>query len=91
MLERTSSPQVRWIYDTDVTQDTLMLTMTCIAVNGTTGILHAIKKSAPSVKRVVITSSFAAIIDPAKPSNYVYSEVNENSRTLTAHNFTCQS
>ncbi|KAG5209608.1 NADPH-dependent methylglyoxal reductase GRE2 [Trichophyton interdigitale] len=48
------------------------------AVNGTTGILHAIKKSAPSVKRVVITSSFAAIIDPTKPSNYVYSEADWN-------------
>lgn len=31
------------------------------AITGTTSILQAIKKSAPSVKRVVITSSFAAV------------------------------
>lgn len=39
------------------------------AVIGTTGILKAVAKSAPSVKRVVITSSFAAIIDAAKASD----------------------
>jgi nucleoside-diphosphate-sugar epimerase len=33
------------------------------AVLGTTGILKAIKESCPAVKRVVITSSFAAILD----------------------------
>lgn len=31
------------------------------AITGTTNILHAVKNGAPSVKRVVITSSFAAI------------------------------
>lgn len=36
------------------------------AIIGTTGILKSIKKSAPTVKRVVITSSFAAILDPSK-------------------------
>ncbi|KAF5022375.1 hypothetical protein F66182_5576 [Fusarium sp. NRRL 66182] len=36
------------------------------AVIGTTGILKALHASAPGVKRVVITSSFAAIIDEAK-------------------------
>jgi len=36
------------------------------AVIGTTGILKSIKKSAPEVKRVVITSSFAAIVNPSK-------------------------
>lgn len=36
------------------------------AVVGTTDILKQIKKSAPSVKRVVITSSFASIINPSK-------------------------
>ncbi|WEW60454.1 Glycine-rich RNA-binding protein 2, mitochondrial [Emydomyces testavorans] len=45
------------------------------AINGTVGILRAIKNSAPTVKRVVITSSFAAMIDVTKPSTYVYSEV----------------
>jgi nucleoside-diphosphate-sugar epimerase len=46
------------------------------AVIGTTGILKSIKKSAPSVKRVVITSSFAAIVDPGKGNwpGHVYSE-----------------
>lgn len=33
------------------------------AIKGTTGILKAIKNFAPSVKRVVITSSFAAIVN----------------------------
>ncbi|KAF2453386.1 hypothetical protein BDY21DRAFT_382259 [Lineolata rhizophorae] len=46
------------------------------ALIGTTSILKAIKKSAPSVKRVVVTSSFAAVFDPAKGDNpgYPYSE-----------------
>jgi len=49
------------------------------AINGTTGVLRAIKKSAPNVKRVVITSSFAAIVDPkGKPKNYTYSEADFN-------------
>ncbi|KAF2135654.1 uncharacterized protein K452DRAFT_346791 [Aplosporella prunicola CBS 121167] len=38
------------------------------AVNGTVGLLQAIKKHAPSVKRVVITSSSAAILDQAQPT-----------------------
>ncbi|KAH8691188.1 mitochondrial ribosomal protein subunit-domain-containing protein [Talaromyces proteolyticus] len=33
------------------------------AIKGTTGILKAIKTSAPTVKRVVITSSFAALVN----------------------------
>lgn len=44
------------------------------AVIGTTGILKAIKKSAPTVKRVIITSSFAAIVDFNKEPGYEYSE-----------------
>lgn len=44
------------------------------AVNGTTGILEAIKAHAPTVKRVVVTSSFAAIVDPKKPLTYTYTE-----------------
>ncbi|OQE31542.1 hypothetical protein PENSTE_c001G04262 [Penicillium steckii] len=47
------------------------------AIKGTTGILKAIKASAPSVKRVVITSSFAAIVNAKKHPN-VYSEQNWN-------------
>lgn len=37
------------------------------AIIGTTGILSAIKKNAPSVRKVIITSSTAAIIDVNKP------------------------
>ena len=50
------------------------------AVIGTTGVLKSIKKSAPTVKRVTITSSFAAIIDPFKGMRpgYTYSEKDWN-------------
>lgn len=50
------------------------------AINGTIGMLHSIKKLAPSVRRVVITSSFASIFDPSlgcRPG-YVYSEKDWN-------------
>lgn len=43
------------------------------AIKGTTGILKSIKAYAPSVKRVVITSSSAAIINPLKHEK-VYDE-----------------
>lgn len=43
------------------------------AIHGTKGILRAIKDKAPSVKRVVITSSFAAIVSPDEHPD-VYSE-----------------
>lgn len=43
------------------------------AIKGTTGILSSIKKYAPSVKRVVVTSSFAAIINKNKHKE-VYDE-----------------
>lgn len=36
------------------------------AIQGTVGILEAAKKYAPSVKRIVITSSFAAIFNPTQ-------------------------
>jgi|TARA_R110002003_G_scaffold121_19_gene10799 nucleoside-diphosphate-sugar epimerase len=50
------------------------------AVIGTTGILKAIKKSAPSVKRVVITSSFASIVNGSKGfwPGHTYSEEDWN-------------
>lgn len=54
------------------------------AVVGTTSILKAIARSAPGVKRVVITSSFAAILDPAKvwdPAT-TFSELSWNPVTL---------
>lgn len=37
------------------------------ALNGTVGILKAIKQYAPSVQRVVITSSMAAVLNPFSP------------------------
>ncbi|EME88785.1 uncharacterized protein MYCFIDRAFT_149364 [Pseudocercospora fijiensis CIRAD86] len=47
---------------------------------GTTGILKSIKKNAPTVKKVVITSSFASIIDPGKGNGvgHTYSEKDWN-------------
>ncbi|KAJ5938589.1 hypothetical protein N7466_001723 [Penicillium verhagenii] len=47
------------------------------AIKGTTGILKAIKAHAPSVKRVVVTSSFAAIVN-AKQHPKIYSEKDWN-------------
>ncbi|KAL3446358.1 hypothetical protein BJX65DRAFT_296372 [Aspergillus insuetus] len=47
------------------------------AINGTTGILKAVKAHAPSVKRVVVTSSFAAIVNTASPPK-VYDETSWN-------------
>lgn len=44
------------------------------AEQGTTGVLQAIKAHAPTVKRVVVTSSFASIFDPSKAPDYKYSE-----------------
>ena len=46
------------------------------AIIGTTGILKAIKKSAPTVKRVVVTSSFASVINPFEGNRpgYTYTE-----------------
>jgi len=55
------------------------------AVLGTTGVLKSIKKSAPAVKRVVITSSFASIIDGSKGNSIpkkTYSEADWNPVTL---------
>lgn len=41
------------------------------AIIGTTAILRAVKKSAPSVRRIVVTSSFASMMNSAKhPKNY---------------------
>ncbi|KAI1733953.1 hypothetical protein F4680DRAFT_366395 [Xylaria scruposa] len=43
------------------------------AINGTVGLLESVYKYAPSVKRVVITSSSAAILDQQQPTK-VYTE-----------------
>ncbi|CAK7237807.1 methylglyoxal reductase (NADPH-dependent) gre2 [Sporothrix bragantina] len=47
------------------------------AINGTTGILKAIQAHAPSVKRVVITSSFAAMTQDSTPPK-IYDESSWN-------------
>ncbi|KAH6851110.1 hypothetical protein B0I37DRAFT_373218 [Chaetomium sp. MPI-CAGE-AT-0009] len=54
------------------------------AVTGTTGILHAITRSAPTVRRVVVTSSFAAIVDEAHitDASHTFSEASWNPVTL---------
>jgi len=54
------------------------------AVIGTTGILKAIARSAPSVRRVVITSSFAAIIheDHMADPNTTFNEKSWNPVTI---------
>ncbi|KAK9360979.1 hypothetical protein V1504DRAFT_406804 [Lipomyces starkeyi] len=50
------------------------------AIKGTTSILQAAKKFAPQVKRVVITSSFAAIVNGSKGDwpEHTYSEADWN-------------
>lgn len=55
------------------------------AIIGTTSILHAIKKYAPSVTRVVVTSSFAAVLDASKGNwpDHTYSEADWNPITLS--------
>ncbi|KAI9793383.1 MAG: methylglyoxal reductase (NADPH-dependent) gre2 [Peltula sp. TS41687] len=53
------------------------------AINGTVGLLKAVKAKVPSVKRVIITSSFAAITNPGRKwDGYVYSEKDWNPITL---------
>ena len=50
---------------------------------GTTGILRAIQRSAPSVRRVVVTSSFASILDESKLTdpNHTFTEASWNPST----------
>ena len=50
------------------------------ALNGTTEILNSVQKHAPQVKRVVLTSSFAAIVDLSKGARpgYTYDEKDWN-------------
>ena len=51
------------------------------AVHGTTGILASALKNAPSVKRIVITSSCAAVLTPA-PDPRTFSEENWNEASI---------
>ncbi|KAI9698627.1 MAG: methylglyoxal reductase (NADPH-dependent) gre2 [Bogoriella megaspora] len=55
------------------------------AIIGTTDILKSIKKSTPSVKRVVITSSFAAIINPFKGGPWAGHTYNEEDWNPITH------
>ncbi|KAG9094180.1 methylglyoxal reductase (NADPH-dependent) gre2 [Ceratobasidium sp. 370] len=63
----------------DVTKDLLLP-----AINGTTEILKAAKAHAPTVKRVVVTSSFVSIVDGSKGDRpgYAYSEKDWNPVTF---------
>ncbi|KAG9099779.1 methylglyoxal reductase (NADPH-dependent) gre2 [Ceratobasidium sp. 370] len=56
------------------------------AIEGTTSILQSIKNNAPSVKRVVITSSFTTVGDRSKGfrPGYVYTDKDWNPVTLEA-------
>lgn len=51
------------------------------AINGTRGLLSAIKACAPTVKRIVLTSSFAAMID-SETNPRIYDESSWNPVTL---------
>lgn len=50
------------------------------AIKGTTNILKAVQKNAPQVKRIIITSSFASIVDMGKGlrPDYTYTEEDWN-------------
>ncbi|KAE8390436.1 NAD(P)-binding protein [Aspergillus alliaceus] len=48
------------------------------AVNGTVGVLQSVYRYAPTVERVVITSSFAAMYNPTKGAGSKYSEADWN-------------
>ncbi|KAF2862183.1 putative NAD dependent epimerase/dehydratase [Piedraia hortae CBS 480.64] len=54
------------------------------AINGTKGMLQAIYSHAPTVRRVVILSSFAAVINPTKGNwpEHTYTEADWNPVTL---------
>ncbi|QRW12684.1 NADPH-dependent methylglyoxal reductase GRE2 protein [Ceratobasidium sp. AG-Ba] len=73
----TSSPVV--FEANDVKKDILLP-----AIQGTTELLKAVKAHAPTVKRVVITSSIVAIVDFSKGNRpgYVYSEKDWNPITF---------
>lgn len=64
----------------NVTPETIERDMLQPAIQGTVSILKAIKKYAPTVKRVVVTSSFASILDPTKGTfpGKTYSEADWN-------------
>jgi nucleoside-diphosphate-sugar epimerase len=58
------------------------------AINGTTSVLRAAQKNNPNVKRIVITSSFAANLDPTKGvrPGFTYTDSDWNPVTREAAN-----
>ncbi|KAK4082395.1 uncharacterized protein Triagg1_2207 [Trichoderma aggressivum f. europaeum] len=58
------------------------------AIRGTTSILEAVQKYNPSVSRVVVTSSFAAVLDPLQGQRpgYTYTEADWNPITVEKAN-----
>ncbi|KAI8577982.1 hypothetical protein K450DRAFT_249352 [Umbelopsis ramanniana AG] len=52
------------------------------AVKGTLSLLNSAHKYGKHVKHVVVTSSVASIMDPNKPSDYVYSEADWNDEAI---------
>ncbi|KAG8713455.1 methylglyoxal reductase (NADPH-dependent) gre2 [Ceratobasidium sp. 394] len=75
----TSSP---FVFDVDDITNDLLLP----AINGTTEILKSVKAHGPGVKRVVVTSSFASIVDLSQGNRpgYGYSEKDWNPITFEA-------
>ncbi len=53
------------------------------AIKGTTEILKAVQKNAPQVKRIVITSSFAAIVDLTQGARPVYTYTEKDWNPVT--------
>jgi hypothetical protein len=64
--------------------------MVAPAVGSTKSILASIKNLAPTVKRVVITSSLSAVIDASKGirPNYVYTEKDWNPVSIHVNELT---
>ncbi|KAM0456643.1 hypothetical protein ACHAO4_003674 [Trichoderma viride] len=58
------------------------------AISGTTGILESVQKYNSTVSRVVITSSFASVLDPTQGQRpgYVYTEADWNPLTVEQAN-----
>lgn len=58
------------------------------AINGTTSILEATQKYNSAVSRVVVTSSFASVLDPMQGQRpgYVYTEADWNPVTVEQAN-----
>lgn len=69
-----------FLFSQDVERDTLQP-----AIKGTTEILKSAQEHGPTIKRVIITSSFAALASSGHPTDHVYTEKDWNpvSQTYT--------